>query len=367
MGVGSTTICATLNGKTVEIPIVVRGILVVSSDDGVSADNLPGNMDLPTEEIDEKKGVSLELEVDKLDPKDWKHWGQLKKIFEEILEKTVDCSDAFDITVSLKNGSSTWKVQPIEGKRISIWMPVEDAQDISKRHLMHVKDDGTYEEIEYTYEPIDGVHGIRFETESFSSFVLLAEASSSNQPNNGNAGSETKPADPTTPTTKPADPTTPTTKPAEPTTPTTKPAEPTTPTTKPADPTTPTTKPAEPTTPTTKPAEPTTPTTKPADPTTPTTKPTDPTTPTTKPTDTSIVPSGEASEPSTRPSEGVTTATDPSGTEMPTRPENIPTEPSELDNGNENTSSVWVIVFVAVILLVGGGAVGWFFWKKKHK
>ena len=175
----------TLNDMTLEYAIRVGGILVVSNDDGVSADNLAGNMQLPNEDIDWELGVSLELEVDQLYPQDWQHWGQLKKILEDAYKKSLDCSDLFDIKVNLKNGTSVWKVQPIDGKKISIWMPIEDAEDISKRHLVHVKDDGSYEEIDFTYEPIDGVHGIRFETTSFSSFALLTESGSMSNPDNG--------------------------------------------------------------------------------------------------------------------------------------------------------------------------------------
>ena len=199
--IGTTTITATRSGKMVSIPVMVRGILIVSSSNGVNADNLEGNMDINSGEIDTTKGVSLELEVDKLNPKDWTQWGQLKKALEEALEKSLECSDAFDIQVKLKNGTTTWKVQPIEGKRISIWMPIEDAQDISKRHLIHVNDDGKFSELEFDYEPIDGVHGIRFETESFSDFILVTEAAE-------------EPADPKDPTdpegpTDPEDPTNP--------------------------------------------------------------------------------------------------------------------------------------------------------------
>jgi hypothetical protein len=194
--IGSTTIRATLNDMTVEFAIRVGGILVVSNDDGVSADNLAGNMQLPDEGIDWELGVSLELEVDQLNPQDWQHWGQLKKILEDAYNKSLDCSDLFDIKVNLKNGTSVWKVQPIDGKKISIWMPIEDAEDISKRHLVHVKDDSSYEEIDFTYEPIDGVHGIRFETTSFSSFALLAESGSMSNPDNGGSNPGINPNNP---------------------------------------------------------------------------------------------------------------------------------------------------------------------------
>ncbi len=174
--IGSATITAQKGGKTWSVYILVRGLTIISESNGVCADNLEGNMDI-SESTDSSESVILELEVAKLNSKDWKQWGQLKKVFEQALEKAVICSDVFDISVKLKGETSTWKVQPIDGEKISIWMPIRDVNNLSKRHLMHVNEDGTISELNYEYEQIDGLHGIRFETDSFSEFVLVEESS----------------------------------------------------------------------------------------------------------------------------------------------------------------------------------------------
>ena len=193
--IGSTTIRATLGSDIVEVPIVVRGLYVISSDNGVVADNLAGNIELPTENINANQSISLQLEADNLN--NWAQWDQLKGNLEDVYKKVLECSEVFDIKVSLKNGTSVWKVQPIKGKKISIWMPVENIANISKQHLVHVKDDGSYEEINFTYSPNSGVPGIRFETESFSSFALIEETDTPIQPSNGSPNPGAKPTDST--------------------------------------------------------------------------------------------------------------------------------------------------------------------------
>jgi len=180
----SADVVITITGDT----ILKSTITIVSEVNGVYADNLLDNMDIVNEkcEIDWTKDVSLELVANELKKADWFDYDAYDAYFEALLKKTIEYYHAYDIHINLKNGDKSWKIQPKDGGKISIWIPIKDKPSNKKMHLMHVQDDGSYEEIDFAYEKRDGKYGIRFETGHFSKFVLVTDNVTEDLGGNGN-------------------------------------------------------------------------------------------------------------------------------------------------------------------------------------
>ncbi len=172
---GTTTITASLNGKTASFPLQVRGISIVSASNGVTADNLAGNVDISKDKLNESNNISLVLDASRLDPNVWSKWTSLSNTFEAYLNKKIDWATGYGIRANLADGTNAYMVQPIEGKTIRLWFPIDESTDPVWCHLMHVSSDAVFSEIAFQYEQINGVDGIRFETDSFGEFVLLEE------------------------------------------------------------------------------------------------------------------------------------------------------------------------------------------------
>ncbi len=149
----------------------------------------------------------------------------LKDVFEGVKETALELIAVFDLKLELHEKDTDGDVVNVEkfelaeGSQVKVTIPVpqglKDMYDILK--LIHVKDDGTAEEVDY--DPV-GNDMVTFIADGFSYYTFVG--ANKEETTTTTTTTTTKPAETTT-TVKPADTTT-TTKPAETTT-TTKPAE----------------------------------------------------------------------------------------------------------------------------------------------
>jgi Bacterial Ig-like domain (group 2). len=171
-GVGTATITAACASFSEKITIIVRGISIISADNGVNAENLAGNMDISNINSDE---LSIELKAEEVDVNNWGDSSNIKSKAEQLLNLGLDYYKTFDIRVLATGDNLSQQVQPEDGKTISITLPVSDDFDASKTYLIHINDDGTFSKLCFTIEQdADGTF-IRFETEHFCKFALLQE------------------------------------------------------------------------------------------------------------------------------------------------------------------------------------------------
>ena len=171
---GTAVITATKGGKSASVTVEVRDIAVNSTSNGVEADDLLGNIDFSEVDLDTNQQVSIDLVASEVDENQWDASDYLKEQFEQWFSGNINYRDIFEIFVTITNGQNKNKVQPYEGSQIPIWIPISNQISVENMHLMHIRDDNTFEELEFTCTQRNGREYVHFETDHFSKFALVS-------------------------------------------------------------------------------------------------------------------------------------------------------------------------------------------------